>query len=185
MKILKILFLPVLAANLLTGCGDSHPKKPVSKWAAAGTVSLQDAAFNGNVEAINQHIANGSDLNAKDPKTGSTPLISAAVAGQTQAAKALITGGANLNLQNNDGSTALMCAAFFGHADLVRALLQAGADKNLRNKFGSTALESVQVPFESVQGIYDYLGTVLAPAGLKLDYAQIKAERPRIARLLQ
>lgn len=168
---------------LLTGCGDSS--QPVSKWAAAGTISLQEAAFTGNVEAIKMHIAKGSDLNERDPRQGSTPLITAAVFGQTEAMKTLIKGGANLNIQNNEGSTALTTAAFFCKIDAVRLLLKAGADKGLTNKFGSSALDIVQGPFEPLKEVYDYVGKMLAPIGVKLDYEQIKADRPKVAKLLQ
>jgi hypothetical protein len=43
----------------------------------------------------------------------------------------------------------------------------------------------VTAPFEAMKGIYDYLGTVLGPYGLRLDYDHIRETRPRIAELLR
>ena len=93
--------------------------------------------------------------------------------------------GADINLQNNDGSTPLHTAAFLCRVEIVEALLENGADKNIRNNFGSTALESVSAPFENVKAIYDQFSKDLGPLGFKLDYEQIKQDRPRIAEMLR
>lgn len=139
----------------------------------------------GNLEATQKYIATGSDLNQKDPLGGSTPLVVAAVFGQTEVAKVLIGAGADLNARNNEGSTALISAAFFCHSEIVELLLAKGADKTVRNRFGSTALDTVSGPFEEVKGAYDIFGATLGPLGLKLDYEKIKATRPKIAALLR
>ena len=185
MKIVSKILLAVVVTTLAAGCGDSN--KPTSKWVAAGTakVNLPQAAFTGDAGAIKLAIAQGANLDEKSADQGNTPLMVAAVFGHTEAAEALIKGGANLNLQDNNGSTALIDAAFFCHADIVKALVKAGADKNLTNKWGATALQSVQAPFEAVQPAYDDLSPVLAQLGMKLDYDQLKADRPKIAKLLE
>jgi hypothetical protein len=56
--------------------------------------------------------------------------------------------------------------------------------KSVGNDFGSTALAIVTAPFDAMKDIYDYLGTVLEPYGLELDYERIKVTRPRIAEML-
>jgi hypothetical protein len=147
--------------------------------------SLFEAAVQGDVEAVRRHIAAGADLNAREPMAGSTPLIAAATFGRTEAAKALIKAGAHLNAKNNDGSTALIAAALLARTEIVRALLDAGADRSLRNKSGATALDVATVPFEDIRGVYDYLSTILGPAGLKLDYDRLRADRPAIADMLR
>ena len=76
-------------------------------------VDLHTAVITGNIEAIKQHIAAGSNLNEKEPIGGSSPLISACLFGKTDIAKVLIDAGADANFQNNDGSTPLHTAAFF------------------------------------------------------------------------
>lgn len=151
---------------------------------AAPTVGLHMAALTGNVQAVRQHIAAGSDLNAKDA-FGSTPLIVAVTFGRTEVAKALIEGGADLDLTNNDGGTALHAAAFLGRTEIVRALLDAGANKYLRDHAGNTPRGSVAAPFEDVRGIYDRFSKSLAPLGLRLDYERLRSARPRIAAMLR
>jgi len=147
-------------------------------------VSLHEAALQGNVDAVRQHIKAGSDLNEKDIY-GSTPLIVAATFGKTEVARAVIDAGADINIPNNDGSTPLHIAAFLCRTEIVKALLDKGADKHLRNNAGSTAYDSVAAPFDDVKGFYDSIGKALGPLGLELDYEQIRMTRPKIAEMLR
>jgi hypothetical protein len=172
---LKTLAASLLLLPLLAGC--SKPTPP--------SVSLQEAARAGNLEAIQQHIRTASNLNEKAPDSGGSPLHTAAVFGQLEAVRALVQAGADVNARNNDGSTPLIVAAFLCRTDIVQHLLAHGADKNAKDKAGHTALESVSAPFDQVKGIYDFLQAVLGPMGLKLDYEQMKATRPKIANLLR
>jgi hypothetical protein len=152
---------------------------------SAPDTSLTDAAVAGNVEAVRQHIAAGTDLNERNPEGGSTALIAAAAFGQNETASLLIEGGADLEVKNNEGSTALHTAAFMCREKIVKALLAKGVDRNARNNAGSTALDSVAGPFDDVKPIYDLIQTVLGPYGLELDYEFIKETRPQIAELLR
>ncbi len=149
------------------------------------SIGLHEAVLTGNVTAIQKHINAGSDLNKKDEYGGSSPLMTAATFGQTEAAIMLIEAGADVNQINNEGSTPLHAAAFFCRTEIVKALLENGAIKDIRNNAGSTALESVAIPFDYVKGIYDQLGAALGPLGLRLDYERIKTTRPKIRQMLQ
>jgi len=152
---------------------------------AVPEVSIHMAALQGDVVAIQQHIAAGTDLNKTEPSAGSTPMITASLFGKEKVVKALIYAGADVNFQNKEGSTALHTAAFFCHPEIVHVLLDNGADKSIRNNAGSTPLESVLPPFEAVKAYYDYFRNTLGPLGLELDYEDIKAIRPAIAEMLQ
>ncbi|MGD8727355.1 MAG: ankyrin repeat domain-containing protein [Gemmatimonadales bacterium] len=139
MKITKVALLTVslLAPSL---AGRQEPSAP--------TVSLHTAAFHGDLAAVTQHIAAGSDLDARDAY-GSTPLTVAATFDKSEVARALIEAGADLDIANNDGGTALHAAAFLCRTEIVDALLAAGANKYRRDHFGNTPLESVTAPFEA------------------------------------
>jgi len=170
----------------IVGCGNQsgdqdagQPQRPDPP-----AVSLQEAVVVGNLAAVRQHIAAGSDLDVKDAY-GSTALIVAATFGATDAAIALIDGGADLNTTNNEGSTPLHISAFFCHAEIVEALLAAGADVNATNNDGRTALQSVEGAFEDLRPVYEQLGADLGPLGLQLDYEHIEASRPLIAEMLR
>jgi ankyrin repeat protein len=162
--------------------GESTSKKAEVK---PPQVDIHTAVLNENMEAIKQHIAAGSDINAKDPFGGSSPLITAALFGKTEMAKVLIEAGADVNFQNNDESTALHIAAFFCRPDVVKLLLENGADKTIKNKYGQTPYEMVAGPFSEMKPAYDMMVQVLGPMGLKLDYAYVEKTRPQIAATLK
>ena len=58
------LLITTIAAVLLVGCGESQsPEPPTAK---APDISIHDAAEKGKIEAVKQHLAAGTDVNAKD-----------------------------------------------------------------------------------------------------------------------
>lgn len=166
---------------LVTACNSNSQ----TNNAKPSQVNVHAAIATNNMQALKQYISTGADLNAKDPMGGSSPLITACLFGNTPMAKMLIDAGSDLNFKNNDGSTPLITAAFFCHPDIVKMLLNKSADKNIKNKYGQTAYETVAAPYADVKNVYQMLGKMLAPAGVKLDYAHIEKTRPQIAAMLK
>ena len=151
--------------------------------AAAPSVDIWTAAAQGNIEAIKQHLAAGTDLDAKEPTGGSTPLMIAALVGQTDAAELLIEKGANINARSNDGGTALHAAAIFCRTETVKLLLSRGADVNAKNSREETPLDEVAGEWsQELEDIYKWIAELLR---LQLDIERIKATRPKIAALLR
>ena len=136
---MKHLLLTTIAAVVLVGCGESQqsapaetpPSEPVAEaakpepppepaTAKAPDISIHKAAEDGNIEAVKQHLAAGTDVNAKE-EDGSTPLHQAAWEGHTEVAELFIAKGADMNAKMEDGDTPLDLAK--GHpeiADLLR-----------------------------------------------------------------
>lgn len=184
---LKTAVQTTLLAALLSvtvSCNENKSSDSGSGNAVVPDIDIHTAVVTGNLDALKQHLEAGTNINARDPFGGSSPLISAAVFGKTDAARILIDAGADINFQNNDGSTALHTAAFFCRPEIVRMLLEKGADKTIRNNFGATAWESVAGPFDDIKNAYDMMGKMLEPMGLKLDYNYIRETRPQIAKML-
>jgi NAD(P)-dependent dehydrogenase (short-subunit alcohol dehydrogenase family) len=150
----------------------------------ASQVGLHQAALEGNLPAIRQQVETGANLNEKDAY-GSTPLIIASTFGHTEVAQALIEAGAELDQQNSDGATALFTAALLCRTEIVQALLDHGADRSIRNNTGSTPLDVVSTPWDEIVQVYDFLGGVLKPFGLELDYERLRETRPVIAEMLR
>lgn len=178
-----IILLVNVSCNTKTEGTDNKEQTKTEKVRPPKT-DIHTAALTGDVLLIEQHIAAGSDLDAKDPFGGSTPLITASVFGKTEVAMALIKSGADLNKQNNDGASALHVAAFFGRKEIVEALLVHGADKNILNSRGELAITTVQAPFEQMIPVYDFFLQQFGPMGLELDYEKLEEIRPLIYKML-
>ena len=119
---MKHILLTTIAAVVLVGCGPSASER-----------ALIDAAYAGNVEAVKQHLAAGTDVNAWD-KYGSTPLHKAALKGHKEIVKLLIAKGADVNAKAGNGCTPLHMAALKGHKEIVGLLIAKGADVNAKDK---------------------------------------------------
>ncbi len=119
---MKHLLLTTIAAVLLVGCGPS--------------MSIHEAAGNGDIEAIKQHLAAGTDVNAKDGG-GWTPLHHAAEAGHKEIAELLIANGADVNAKDKLGWTPLFYAAFSGRTEVAELLIAEGVDVNAKDNLGT------------------------------------------------
>jgi ankyrin repeat protein len=151
---MKHLLLTTIAAVVLVGCGESQqlapapetkPAEPVAEasqpeqpTAKAPDISIHDAAYEGNIEAIKQHLAAGTDVNAKN-KWGGTPLHFAAT---KEMVELLIAKGADVNAKNKYGSTPLHRAASGGHKEIAEILIAKGADVNAKAEGGKTPLDA-------------------------------------------
>jgi len=133
MKTIKTVTLLIILLTL-AGCGKQENPVP--------EVDLHTAVLTEDLEVIRQHIKAGSDLNVLEPTRKSTPLITAAYLGRTEAAKILINAGADINYKNSDGSTALHTAIAFIKTKVAKILIDAGIDLNIKNNDGSTALHT-------------------------------------------
>jgi spore coat protein CotH len=144
---------------------------------------IWNAAKTGDIAALKQQIANGSDLNDLDARLGITPLAWASMAGQLEAARLIISKGGNVNTQNRDGSVALHGAAFLGQVKIVELLLKNNSNVNAENAMKETPLGSVAQPWNAqIQGIVQFLGTILQ---IPIDVERVKAARPQVAELLR
>jgi ankyrin repeat protein len=120
---MKQLLITTIAAVVLVGCGESQQSAPAPEaksvepvaeaalteppTAKAPDISIHKAAEDGNIEAVKQHLAAGTDVNAKDDQFGGTPLHIAALDGHKEIVELLITKDADVNAKNGHGETPL------------------------------------------------------------------------------
>ena len=114
---------------------------------------ILESAKQGNLESIKQCLANGADINAKDKKFGTTPLMYASYSGndakqRLEIVKYLISNGAKVNEKSNYGDTALIRAMFANDFEIVKLLIKNGADINIKNRYGKTALDRAEHYFK-------------------------------------
>ena len=123
---MKSFILMLVAAVLSVGCGPS--------------VSFQEAAAAGNIEAVKQHLAAGTDVNLVSD--GFTPLHLAADNDQKETALLLIAKGADVNTRGESGWIPLHMAALRGHKEIVELLIEKGSDINIKGtgRMGVSAL---------------------------------------------
>jgi hypothetical protein len=105
---------------LLVGCGESQQSvppveaKPAEPAAKAPDISIHRAAgaINGkkaNIEAVKQHLAAGTDVNAKDARDGGkTPLMHAVFWGHKEITELIVANGGDSNITDDIvGATSL------------------------------------------------------------------------------
>jgi hypothetical protein len=91
--------------------------------------SLPSAVAAGDVATVQDYLARGDDVNARD-SAGATPLLAAAATGRADLARLLMRKGAKVNARAyaDRGPTPLAAAAANQHLELARLLLEKGAD---------------------------------------------------------
>jgi len=105
---------------------------------------LHDAVKHGDLNSIkalldeNRNLANSrSETDAR----GTYPLHVAAEFGQADAARVLLSYGADVSLLDSENDSIALCwAAFFGRPEVITVLLEAGSEPSQRNKHGLTPL---------------------------------------------
>ncbi|MDB4789796.1 ankyrin repeat domain-containing protein [bacterium] len=137
---MKSQLIGIVAALLVVGCGTTpSPELPTAK---APDISIHEATGRGDIEAVKQHLAAGTDVNTKDDAHGgTTPLHIAASVGRKEIAELLIVNGAEVNAKIGGGSAPLHFAATQDHKEIVELLIAKGADVNAKIEDGRTPLD--------------------------------------------
>jgi len=148
-------FLYPLVSDEIRAIGDRDAEKAMartlkyrSRKQNKAVEKLLDAAMYGNLQQVQQLIANGVDVNAIS-SCNRTALSLAIQGGKIPVIQALLDAGADPNLPDETdddlaANSPLMAAAstFFAtnRGDMVRLLIQRGADINQQDAEGQTAL---------------------------------------------
>ena len=140
---------PVAEVQLVEPVAEVQPAEPVTEAAQpepplvkleAPDISIHEAIKEGDIQAVMQHLAAGTDVNAKDER-GGTALYSAAVVGHNEIAELLINKGADVRVKNKASFTPLHEGAYNGHKEIVELLITSGADVNAMKIDGMTPLD--------------------------------------------
>ena len=133
------------AAVALLGATCSSPSCSGSRSVNALDRELLEAAKAGDVASVEEILARGAGVNAKDGD-GLSPLAWAAMEGHAQVVEALLRAHADARVRDKEGLTPLHRAVQgkgpgeATRAAIVRQLLRAGADANARTDRGITPL---------------------------------------------
>ena len=121
-----------LAAAWLAGCATLPPPPALAIW---------DAAELGRVEVVRQHLAAGTDANARGGITRLTALHQAAFNGHMPIARLLIAAGADVNATDRRGWTPLHSTVYWEHREIAALLIANGAAVNAKLENGQTPLD--------------------------------------------
>ena len=155
---MKQILLTTIAAVVLVGCGESIPD-----------ISIHDAAYDGNIEAVKQHLIDGANVDTKN-ENGETPLYNAALGGgnqnaahggQKEIAELLIAKGADVNAKKDDGEIPLHYAAFVSHKEIGELLIAKGADVNGKDKDDETPLDEAIISMLGLPGGHSEIADLL------------------------
>ena len=124
---------------------------------------FHQAAGTGDLERLAALASAGNDLNVRD-ETGQSPLITAALAGQSAAAAFLIEQGADVHARTDRGLMPLHAAAYSGDFDTAVLLVKKGARvSDAENSFGITPLHA------AVEENHRDIVELLVISGVELD----------------
>ena len=106
--------------------------------------ALHRAAAAGDIEAVKQHLAAGTDVNVRVGEWGDTPLHRAAFGGNKEIVELLLNNEVDVNVKDDYGCTPLHDAAEYGHKKIIELLISKGADVNAENDDGLTPLDRAE-----------------------------------------
>ena len=122
------LTLPTLLLALGLGVGTIRAQSAEKPPEIASGVNAEflEAAAAGQVERIQELLANGANVGARDT-IGRTALMLAAIEGRVEAVKVLLEKGSDVSAANKFGGTALDFAVMNSQAEVVGVLIEHGA----------------------------------------------------------
>jgi ankyrin repeat protein len=133
----------------------SGTKSPLEEWTDAlglgdessQNVAASDALFaackSGNIDAVDELLEKGHDVNHKTPADGSTPLHAAVLSGSSTVVAKLVERGADPTIPNSNGTSPIVLAVQGGDVEVARTLVSRLTPAKLtaiRNAAGHTLL---------------------------------------------
>ncbi len=122
--------------------------------APSGETPLMRCARTGSAAAVKSLLAHQADVNAKDKEQDQTALMWAVSQKHSDAAKALIEGGADIRAHSRGGFTPMLFAARVGDTDSAGVLLAAGVNVNDVGPRGMTPLIMASASGQEQTGIF-------------------------------
>ncbi|WP_033222358.1 ankyrin repeat domain-containing protein [Kitasatospora phosalacinea] len=125
---------------------------------------LLTAAHTGDLDAARAALAEGANVEARDPR-GRTALLLAALADRVPVAELLVAAGADPDAQDEREDSPWLVTGVTGSVPMMRALLPAGPDFGLTNRFGGVSL----IP-AAERGHVAYVRAVLEETDIDVDH---------------
>ncbi|MFC4137442.1 MULTISPECIES: ankyrin repeat domain-containing protein [unclassified Microbacterium] len=173
-RVLAVTGLAVAAASALAACAPAAaPRHPPSSSAPTPSAqdlldaALRDAAWQNDVTAATELVAQGADVNAKDDTAQSAYLVSTSE-GYLDLLRLALANEALIDDKDSWNGTGLIRAAERGHGYIVGQLLQAGIDRDHVNRIGYQAIHEAVI-FGQDSETYHLTVRALVAGGAELD----------------
>ena len=101
------------------------------------SVDIWEAASEGNIQAVKQHLAAGTDFELRCTACGLTVLGHAAWGGHKEIVELLLAEGADVNMKDKSGGRPLHAAVIGGAKEIAELQILSGADVNAKIEGGS------------------------------------------------
>ena len=127
----------------------AKPKPPIPNLPK---ISIHEAAYKNDINAVKLYIKSGVDLNEigkgkpwEDSRSFApgTPFFYAVTGRNKEIIELLLSNGVDVNLKNRNGSSPLELAIILNKPEIVKLLIDGGANVNVINHRGSTPLDYV------------------------------------------
>ncbi len=156
-------------AELLRNTNSTEPQGAANE--------VWEAAFTGDLKKVEKAIADGLDVNSRNPQSGDPLLFIASLMGHTDIMEFLLKKGADVNGVNRDGNTTLHAAAFLGRTEAAKLLLKHGVDVHVRNHSGGSAMDNTTLDWGITQAILNVIQ-------IEVDRKEVETGRAEIAKLI-
>jgi hypothetical protein len=131
---------PRRASPLLDSAPSSHHQVSLSSVTGLDTEIVANTGLSTRLaQNISTHF-HDTETDAKPDTVDLSKIYWAARLGQTKTVEALLEGGAEVDIKDNEGLTALYWAARFGRREVIEKILDAGAEVDVKDKDGLTGL---------------------------------------------
>ena len=129
----------------------AKPKPPIPNLPK---ISIHEAAYKNDINAVKLYIKSGVDLNEigkgkpwEDSRSFApgTPFYYAVIGRNKEIIELLLSNGVDVNLKNRNGSSPLQIPVKLNEPEIVQLLIDGGANVNVTDYRGSTPLDSAIV----------------------------------------
>ncbi|MCR8846376.1 ankyrin repeat domain-containing protein [Paenibacillus sp. SC116] len=141
-------------------------------------LSFLEAASKGDVAALQQHLDQGVDINARN-KQKRTAILVAAMNDQLDAVQFLIQAGADIDLQDETCFNPFLYGCINGKLELIKIMIQANTNIELLTRFGGVGITPA-----SEKGHVEVVRELLTTTDINVNHTNICGWTPLIEAII-
>ncbi|MGG4498061.1 ankyrin repeat domain-containing protein [Brevibacillus reuszeri] len=140
--------------------------------------AFHDAAAQGNIDSLKQHLEQGIDINVRN-RQKRTAILIAAMNDQYEAVQFLVDAGANVDLQDETCFNPFLYGCINNKLELVKMMIQANTDIDLLTRFGGVGITPA-----SEKGHVEIVHELLTTTEINVNHTNICGWTPLIEAII-